>query len=312
MDDKEGVRVTRRRFVTRIGICLLNIAHPGLGLIRLQRYKAGFCFIVLTFAIFLSIIVVYWGVPQISYNTFIALFVFVFVGVLTAFGGSLILSWRWSAEFASRKGWLWRWYGILGLWLLLSALFSPFLDIAEGSYRNFYLPASSMAPALEQNDRLISKMRDIGPIARGDVMIVRTGKVEYVKRVAGLPGDTFAMRDGVVVLNGTPVPKHRLGEAERDFGISGLQKVVREREQFPGEAKAHEVFDLGATPQDNMSPVKLGIGQYFLLGDNRDNSLDSRFEEAMGGMGIVDQRRIEGRVLFRYWRSSVGLGEGRV
>ncbi|WP_295527855.1 signal peptidase I [Novosphingobium sp. Chol11] len=312
MDDKEGFQVTRRRSITRIGICILNIVHPGLGLIRLQRYKTGFSFIVLNFAIFFTVIAVYWGVSQISYNIFVALFAFVFAGVLTAFGGSLILTWRWSAEFGSRKGWLWRWYGILGLWLVLSALFSPFLGLAEGSYRNFYLPASSMAPTLEQNDRLIAKMRDIGPIARGDVVIVRTGKVEYVKRVVGLPGDTFAMREGVIVLNGTPVPKNRLGEVERDFGISGLQRVVREREQFPEEAKAHEVLDLGATPQDNISPVKLGIGQYFLLGDNRDNSLDSRFEEAVGGLGVVDQQRIEGRVLFRYWRSNVGLGEGRV
>ena len=61
-----------------------------------------------------------------------------------------------------------------------------------------------------------------------------------------------------------------------------------------------------------MPELTLGDDEYFLLGDNRDNSLDSRFDPVMGGPGIVKRDRITGRVLFRYWRKGVGLAKGRL
>jgi signal peptidase I len=297
--DQKATNIARRGVWARIGICCLNILQPGLGLVRLQRYTLGFGFFAFSLALFVGLYLAYQFGPQLTYRGFITLVVGCVIWLMIAWGGSILITWRSSAEVGPRQGWLWRWYGLLGVVVLNSALTSPLPDIFDGSYRNFYLPSDSMAPVLVRDDRIFAMMHGFGQIARGDVMIVRTGDVSYVKRVVALPGDTFAMRDGAVVLNGIPVRKERLGDIERDFASSGLRKFALEREQLPGEAKAHEVLDLETTPQDNTAPITLGPGQYVLLGDNRDMSLDSRFGEADGGIGVVDQHRISGRALFR-------------
>ena len=154
-------------------------------------------------------------------------------------------------------------------------------------------------------------MKDGDPLTRGEVVIERTGDYDYVRRVAALPGDTIAMRNGLVVLNGNPVAQQPVGEESRSDDPL-RRPAKRMREQFPGEASPHLVYDFGPTPQDEMPELTLGDDEYFRLGDNRDNSLDSRFDPVMGGPGIVKRDRITGRVLFRYWRKGVGLAKGRL
>ena len=118
-------------------------------------------------------------------------------------------------------------------------------------------------------------MKDGDPLTRGEVVIERTGDYDYVRRVAALPGDTIAMRNGLVVLNGNPVAQQPVGEESRSDDPL-RRPAKRMREQFPGEASPHLVYDFGPTPQDEMPELTLGDDEYFLLGDNRDNSLDSR------------------------------------
>lgn len=142
-------------------------------------------------------------------------------------------------------------------------------------------------------------------------MIERTNGEDYVRRVAALPGDTIAMREGIVILNSEQVAQRTIGEDNRN-GSPMPGPTQRLREQFPGEASPHLIYASGHSPQDNMAELKLGNDEYFLLGDNRDNSLDSRFGSEMRRPGIVTTNRIVGRVLFRYWRKGVGLAKSKL
>ena len=155
---------------------------------------------------------------------------------------------------------------------------------------------------------------------RGDVVIVTPpGKTtDYIKRVIGLPGDRIAVRGGIVYLNGAPVPRRYLGE--RDVPVDANTRcdemqyrgrLVRDgrgnawcrlpiyRETLP-DGRAYDTVDLRVGSEgDNFTEIRVPNGQLFLMGDNRDNSADSRFPIAGGGLGgPVPWENIGGRAEF--------------
>lgn len=202
----------------------------------------------------------------------------------------------------------------------------------------FSIPSESMLPGLWKGDYLIAAKWPYGysryslpldaPLIpgrifagqpeRGDVVIFKhpIDKVDYIKRVIGLPGDTVAMRGGQVILNGKPVQRVR----ENDFAIPlsdntncawGGQTVpagqgaacvyTQYRETLPG-GRSYDTLDFGPTPQDDFGPVTVPAGHIFVMGDNRDNSEDSRFAaRAGGGVGMVPQEMLVGRATVMMW-----------
>ncbi len=194
---------------------------------------------------------------------------------------------------------------LLGITILLSSCSQSFPDFSGGHYKTYSIPADSMAPTLEIGDLLMAQIRDYEP-KRGDLVIVKKGETAYVKRVAAIPGDSISMLDGIVSINGQSVMQKANGQTKRK-GYAGPEIVNRYLEQFPGEASAHSIYDLELTPQDTAPELKLGNGQYFLLGDNRDNSADSRFKPEESGLGVIEHKQIQGKVLFRFWREGIGL-----
>ena len=162
-------------------------------------------------------------------------------------------------------------------------ILSPFALLASGAYRLMYVPAESMMPTFDVGDKFVVRMSPPAQLNRGDIVLVHTPNDSlYVKRVAGLPGDRIAVRDGIVILNGRPVPQLPVGVDRvppSDFGSTAR----RLREQFPGEASPHEIYDSGDSVGDNFAEQAVAPGHVFLLGDNRDHSADSRFpREEMG------------------------------
>jgi signal peptidase I len=155
--------------------------------------------------------------------------------------------------------------------------------------------------------------------ARGDIVIVKPplADSDYIKRVIGEPGDTLEVRGGQVWLNGKPVPKVAEAPAmfpvdanlscdedhlpgRRQVGPGGKLVCVlpRFRETLPNGV-SYDTLDLGYSPVDDYGPITIPAGHLFLMGDNRDQSADSRVPaEASGLGGPVPWEDIGGRAEF--------------
>ena len=151
---------------------------------------------------------------------------------------------------------------------------------------------------------------------RGDVVVFRYpggGSDDYVKRLIGLPGDHIAMEDGQILLNGEPVPQVRIAdwlmpvtpnsacryvaeEAGREPVVQGGQtycRYERYHETLPG-GRSYDVLDQWAGEADDIESFQVPEGHYFMLGDNRDDSADSRFTVAEGGVGLLPAEQLVG------------------
>jgi signal peptidase I len=183
-------------------------------------------------------------------------------------------------------------------------------------YQPFNIPSGSMKETLLIGDYLfVSKLSygysrysfyNLIPFSgrifaaepkRGDVIVFklpRDGKTDYVKRLIGLPGDRIRVKSGVVWLNGKPIPRTPLGPQMIDAGFGYPMPVDQFRETLP-EGKSFVVNDFGPDGDlDNTDEFLVPEGHFFFMGDNRDNSLDSRAPEAVG-VGYVPAENLEGK-----------------
>lgn len=130
---------------------------------------------------------------------------------------------------------------------------------------------------------------------RGDVVVFRPvthPHVDYIKRVIGLPGDRIQMKDGVLHINGHAVKKEYVDDFTDDEDPSNVMVIARYRETLP-EGKTYFVLDMTKFGDaDNTPEYTVPEGKYFMMGDNRDNSTDSRFQNQIG---FVPLENIVGR-----------------
>ena len=149
---------------------------------------------------------------------------------------------------------------------------------------------------------------------RGDVVVFRhpTRNVDFIKRAIGLPGDTVQMVNGVLHINGEPVklePAAPFVEIKEPQGPQRLTprcsndpvppggECIKERftETLPN-GRSHDVLSImDGWLADNTQPITVPAQHYFFMGDNRDNSEDSRFSAATGGLGLVHEDFLIGR-----------------
>lgn len=168
-----------------------------------------------------------------------------------------------------------------------------------------------------------------GVPARGDTVVFRSKAPDdhdVIKRVIGLPGDQIQMRQGQLILNGQAIPKQRIadfvvplspnfGERECDGQFikpaadgGATCNIPRYRETLPG-GRSYEVLDQRYIPDaDDTQVYTVPAGNVFLMGDNRDDSADSRFpstDEALPGqpqgMGFIPLDRVQGKAVIIFW-----------
>jgi signal peptidase I len=184
----------------------------------------------------------------------------------------------------------------------------------------FYVPSGSMEPTLQIGDELLatkypygystaslpgfvtlpSSGRLFGELPqRGDVVVFRwpgDRSQVWVKRVIGLPGDRIALRDGRVIINGSPVGLKPDGTGQAESEDGALTSAARYVETLPG-GRTHVIFKLTPSePLDNMPEVTVPPDHLFVMGDNRDNSADSRVALRDGGVGMLPVDDLVGRV----------------
>ena len=203
----------------------------------------------------------------------------------------------------------------------------------------FSIPSESMMPRLLVGDYLIVTKWPYGfsryslpfsaPLipgrilttlpARGDVVVFKEppeNDLVVIKRVIGLPGDTVRMKSGQLFINGRAVPKVRLA----DFTVpvspntrcripvaaqGNVCRYARFRETLP-EGRSYDVFDYGREPADDTGDYRVPANHVFLMGDNRDDSADSRLEA--GGFGFVPVENLVGRAQFTVFSTDGSAG----
>jgi len=184
----------------------------------------------------------------------------------------------------------------------------------------FYVPSGSMEPTLLIGDELLATkypygygtaslpafivlpntQRLFGALPRrGDVVVFRwpgDRSQVWVKRVIGLPGDRIALRDGQVFINGEAASLKRDGTGQAENNDGSRTTAARFIETLPGGRK-HTIFKLsGIDPLDNIDETVVPPGHLFVMGDNRDNSADSRVPVRAGGVGMLPVDDLVGRV----------------
>jgi signal peptidase I len=144
-----------------------------------------------------------------------------------------------------------------------------------------------------------------GEPKRGDVAVFklpRDNSTDYIKRVIGLPGDEIQMRGGALYINGKSVPKVRAGDFTTREDDGPPRRIARFEETLPNGVKYIVLDSEPNGPFDNTGVFKVPAGHYFMMGDNRDNSTDSR---AQWGVGFVPYENLIGRAEVIFFSGAV-------
>jgi signal peptidase I len=185
-------------------------------------------------------------------------------------------------------------------------------------YEPFRIPSGSLKPTLLVGDFILvnkfdygirlpvihKKIYSIGDIKRGDIIVFRyppDPSVDYIKRVIGLPGDHISYIDKILYVNGKKIPQTFVQNATDQGDDGSSWDVVQKEEDLFGIK--HAIFQISEKSNDDFKDVLVPAGMYFAMGDNRDDSADSRY------WGFVPDENIIGKasVIWMSWDGDADL-----
>ncbi len=194
----------------------------------------------------------------------------------------------------------------------------------------FFIPSSSMEPNLLVGDRLFASKFDygyskhsfpfsLGPISnrifsnvpdRGDVIIFKPPhtNLDYIKRLIGLPGDRIKVRNGNLIINSNSLEYENIREDSKVLKNGRIIKINVLKETLPNGI-SYEIYNyLDGSPGDNTKEFVVPENHYFFMGDNRDNSNDSRFWGTVEFSRLVGKAQIiffsteDGSTILEFWK----------
>ena len=197
-------------------------------------------------------------------------------------------------------------------------------------FQAFFIPSSSMEPTLLVGDRIFVSKFSYGyskhsypfslPLINervlfsepelGDIIVFKTPenlRIDYIKRLVGLPGDKIQMIDGILHINDIPVKRKKIRSETKLINNGQIRNVLVYEETLPNNVY-YETFDMGNTRADNTSEIFIPEDSYFFMGDNRDNSKDSRFIGSVPKNNLVGKAQIiffateGGSTILEFWR----------
>ncbi len=194
------------------------------------------------------------------------------------------------------------------------------------AYEPFNIPSESMLPTLLVGDYLFVSKFSLGysrhslpfslplfrgrvferPPKRGDVVVFklpRDNSTDFIKRVVGLPGDRVQLIDGVLHINDEPVRRERINDFVVQDDAGNVHRVPQYLETMPNGTSYRTLDLVDNGRSDNTRVFTVRPGHFFMMGDNRDNSLDSRFSS---GVGQVPAVNLVGRAEFLFFSTDGG------
>jgi len=195
------------------------------------------------------------------------------------------------------------------------------LVVRTVAYEPFNIPSGSMVPTLLVGDYLFVSKFSYGysryslPLGlplfpgriffhspeRGDVVVFKLptdNSTDYIKRVIGLPGDHIQMKNGILFINGQPVPRRRIEDYLYQEGPGAVIPLAQYIETLPNGVQ-HRIIEMSDNgPLDNTQEYVVPPGDYLMFGDNRDNSQDSR---VLSAVGYVPAQNLIGRAEFIFF-----------
>jgi signal peptidase I len=199
-------------------------------------------------------------------------------------------------------------------------------------FQPFTIPSASMEPTLQEGDYIIVSKFAYGwsrhsfpfspPIFhgrifphqphRGDIVVFklpRDGHTDYIKRLIGLPGDRIQVKRGQLYINDKAMPRMPMTPVQLESAFGIPHDVARYRETLPDVGKSYTTFSFGDDGDvDNTGVYTVPQGMYFMMGDNRDNSVDSRYPTETG-VGFVPFENLVGRaeIILFSWKEGASL-----
>lgn len=243
---------------------LLSLVSAGLGQVYNGQWRKG----------------VWFFLAEVGLGTFMVLFWADFAAMLLCVsilvGYNLFVAGEAFASARRLRGFVpgpWNRWWVYVLFLLVSLGSGSVFEwaVREYFFITYTVPSASMVPSIRVGDRfMVEVLAPEDRLSRGEIVIFtlpETRGKDFVKRIVGLPGETVEIRDRTVLVDGRAL-----------------------EEPYARHTKA------GMFPQrDNLDPVKLGVDEYFVMGDNREDSYDSRW------LGPVPRERITGRAGYVYF-----------